>query len=185
MNKNINCTSNGNIQTNDKTNVDENENDDANSLDIENISLLRTIMQVVGKQVTTIVVDLLTKHMAEFQNASAENQIDIMKLQEEIGKVSSNVKDFENYFNKHKNNNIEWKENINTSHIQLKQDLGKLEKQLRYDMKQHQIAMEKIDKLFKFHLNFDTSADCARMVDIHNTIENHRDTYCTRIQHAL
>ena len=182
MTENVDYTSNDSIHR--KANVDKNENDNADILSIENTSLINTIMQVIIKQVTTIVVDLLNKHMGEFKDFSIQNHTDIKKLQKEIYKVSSNMKEVERYFNKHNNSDIEQHNNIQNiikNHIQLKQDIRKIEKQLKQDMKQQQFEMEKINKLFKCHLNIDTSADCARMVDFHNTIENRANKYCTRI----
>ena len=178
MNGNVNYNSNCNID--DKANIDENNNDV-----MENTTVLQYIMQLVTKEVTTIVVDMLNTQMEKINNITKCSQIDIINLKQGIHKLSCNMKDFDIYFNKKNDSNIEWKENIDKKHIKLKQDMEKMEKQLKHDIKQQQMEMIKIDKLLESKFKSDTStinslnADCARIEKDH-TISNRANTHCTR-----
>ena len=171
------------IKLHDELHIDENKNCDINDLSVENMILLRMVLQTVGEQITTIVVDALEK----FSNFTKQNQIDILNLKQQIDKLSCNMKDLQTCLNNSNSHNIEWKENSNKNYFKLKQDMKKMEKELKDNMKQQQKEMMKIDKLFKSHLNIDKSiinslnADCARMVDNHRTIARGANQQCTRI----
>ena len=149
---------------------------DINSLSIVNIADI--ITKKVLKHVETTLVQMIDRN--------TKVNLEISESVCELGKSTAcGMSNIEKKM-KHLESRLTHKNHV--KYLELQENVKQLEKELKHDMKQHQMEMEKINHILECELNINQtlnnqlnqSSNCERMENNHDTRSNQSNKYCTR-----